>query len=107
MRPHFLHNALPEFVTTFLVNRFIANHRDFTSTGRDENQHRITLAGLVHTESAKLPLRRNEGITLQLATLDQNAKLSRRFGFRFADHLHDTVCLEFAEKFSRSHLSPP
>src|SRR5215510_9084537 len=104
MRPHSLYNALPEFVATFLVNRFIPNHRDFMSTGRDKNEHRVALARLVHTKPVKLPLRRNEGITLQLATLDQNAKLGRGVGFRFADRLNDPVVVEFAKEFSRSHL---
>ena len=70
MRPHFFHNALPEFVTAFFMNRFIANDREFVNTRRDENQHRIALARFVHSEPMKLFLRRDERITFQFAALD-------------------------------------
>ena len=46
------------------MNRVIANNRKFMNTRRDKNEHRIALARLVHTEPMKLPLCRNERITL-------------------------------------------
>jgi len=76
MLPHFLHNALPEFVAAFFMNRFIANDCEFMDTRRDENEHRITLARLVHPEPMKFPLRLDERIILQLPALDQNANFT-------------------------------
>jgi hypothetical protein len=64
MIPHFLYNALPEFIATFFMNRVVPNNSKFMNTRRDKNEHGIALARLVHTEPMKLPLRGNEGITL-------------------------------------------
>ena len=104
MRPHSFHDALPEFIAAFFVNRVVANDRKFMNTRRDKNEHRIALARLVHTEPMKLPLRGHEGITLQFAALDQNANLTGGFRFSFVNRLNDPVVLEFAKEFSRSHL---
>jgi hypothetical protein len=104
MRSHFFNNTLPEFVAAFFMNRVIANDRKFVNTRRDKNEHRIALARLVHTEAMKLPLCCNERITIQFATLDQNANLAGRSGLRLANRLNNPVVLEFAKEFSRSHL---
>ena len=64
MRPHSFHDALPEFIAAFFMNRVVPNNRKFMNTRRDKNEHRIALARLVHTEPMKFPLRRNERITL-------------------------------------------
>ena len=58
------------------MNGMVANDGELMNTRRDENEHRIALARLVHTEPMKLPLCGNEGITLQFAALDQNANLT-------------------------------
>ena len=70
MRSHFFHNTLPELITTFFVNRFVANHREFMNTRRDKDEHRIALARFVHTEAMKLFLRRDKWIAVQFAALD-------------------------------------
>jgi hypothetical protein len=54
----------------------------------------------------KLLLCRNERITFQFATLDQDADLTGRFHFSLADRLNDSIVLEFGKEFSRSHMSP-
>lgn len=64
MRPHSFHNASPEFIAAFFMNRVVPNDRKFLNTRRDKNEDRIAFARLVHTEPMKLPLRRNERITL-------------------------------------------
>src|SRR5262249_53418179 len=104
MRSHLLDNTLPEFVAAFFMSGFVANHREFMRARRNENQHRVALARLVHTEPMKLLLRRDKRITLQLAALDQNTNLTRSFRFRFANRLNDPLVIEFAEEFSRSHF---
>ena len=86
------------------MNGLVANDGELMNTRRDENEHRITFARLVHTEPLKFPLCGNEGIILQFPALDQNANLTRRFRFGFPNRLNNTVVLEFAEEFSRSHL---
>jgi hypothetical protein len=70
MRPHSLHNALPEFIAAFFMNRSIPNDCKFMKTRRDKNEHCIALPRLVHTEPMKLSLRRDECITLQLPALN-------------------------------------
>jgi hypothetical protein len=106
MRAHSVYNALPELFAAFLMNRLIANNGEFMPTRRQEDQHRIALARLVHTEPMKLLLRRKKGIALQLAALDHNANLTGSFRFRFANRLDDSVVFKLTEEFPRSHLSP-
>ena len=95
MRPHVFRDSLPEHVAAFLVDRFVANNGELVRARRHENQHRITLARFVHIEPMKLPLCRNERITFQFATLDQDANLTGRFHFRLADRPNDPIMLEF------------
>ena len=64
MRPHSFHDALPEFIAAFFMNRVVPNDRKFMNARRDKNEHRIALARLVHTEPMKLALCSREGITL-------------------------------------------
>src|SRR5215813_10220181 len=79
MRANSLHDVMPEFVAALLVNRFVANHRKLVNTRGDKNKHGIVLAGLVHPEPVKIPLRGDERITVQLSTLDQNANFTGGF----------------------------
>jgi hypothetical protein len=65
-----MHNALPEFVATFGVNRFVSDNGEFMNTRRDKNEHTVALARLVHTESIESFARRNERIAIQLSTLN-------------------------------------
>ncbi len=104
MRPHSVHDALPEFIATFFVNGLVANNGELMDSRRDKNEHRIALARLVHPEPMKLPLRGNEGIILQFPALDQNANLAGGFRFGFPYRLNNPVVFEFAKEFSRSHL---
>src|SRR5436853_277128 len=76
MRAHSFYNALPELFAAFVMDRFIANNGEFMHARRDENQHGVALARLVHTKPMKLLPRRKEGITFQPAELDQNANLT-------------------------------
>jgi hypothetical protein len=104
MRPHSFHDALPELIAAFFMNRVVPHDRKFVNARRDKNEHRVALARLVHTEPMKLALCSLEGITLQFAALDQNANLTRRFRFSFPNLVNNPVVLEFAKEFSRSHL---
>src|SRR5512132_1610411 len=52
----------------------------------------------------KLPLCCNERITIQFATLNQNANLTGGSGLRLVNRLNNPIVLEFAEEFPRSHL---
>jgi len=107
MRAHCFYNALPELFAAFLMNRLIANNGEFMHTRRNENQHRVALARLVHTQPMKLLLRRNKRISVQPAALDQNPNLTGSFRFRFANRLDDLVVLKFGKEFSRSHFCLP
>jgi hypothetical protein len=104
MRSHSFNNALPEFIAAFFMNRVIANDRKFVNTRRDKNEHRIALARLMHTEPMKLPLCCNKRITIQFATLDQNANLTGGSGLHLVNRFNNPIVLEFAEEFLRSHL---
>jgi len=64
MHPHSFHDTLPEFIAAFFMNAVVPNNSKFMNTRCDKNEHRIALARLMHTEPMKLPLRRNERITL-------------------------------------------
>ena len=101
---HCRRDALPELIATFFVNGLVANDGKFMNTRRDKNQHRIALARLVHAEPMELPLRGNKGITLQFPALDQNANLTGGPGLHLVNRLNNSIVLEFAEEFPRSHL---
>ncbi len=77
MRAHSFHNTPPEFLAAFLMNRFVADNREFVRSRRYENQHRIALTGLVHSEPLKFLLRNDQRIDRQFAALDINANLAR------------------------------
>src|SRR4029450_11100116 len=79
MLAHSIDNSLPEFLPTFLVNRFIAGHGEFMRPGRNENEHGIALACFIHPQSTKFFLRRDQRVCLQLAALDVNANLAGSF----------------------------
>src|SRR6516225_3437312 len=104
MRPHSFHKALPEFITALFMDRVVANNRNFMDARRDKDEHSITLARLVHTGPMELLLGRNQRIALQHPTLYQNANLAGGFRFSFANRVNNSVVLEFAKEFSRSHL---
>ena len=88
------------------MNGFVANDREFMSTGHYENQHGVALVRIVHTEPMKLSLRRNQWIGLQFAALNKNANLTGSISLGFTNRLHDAVVVDFAKKFSCSHLLP-
>ncbi len=57
MGAHCIDNALPELFAAFFVNRFVTHDRELMRTGRNENEHGIALARLVHAELLKFFLR--------------------------------------------------
>src|ERR1700746_1105479 len=96
MRPHSSHKHLPEFIAAFFMNRVVSDDGKFMNTRRHKNEHGIALARLVHTNPIEPLLRRNQGITPQLPTLDQDANLTRSLRFGFPNRFNDSVGLEFA-----------
>jgi hypothetical protein len=76
MLAHPLHQAPPQLLATFFVDRFIADHGEFVRARRDENQNGIMLWCFVHPESMKLFLRGNQWIDIQFAALNENANLA-------------------------------
>lgn len=57
----------------------------------------------MHTELLESFGRGRERIAIQFPALDINTNLSGCFRFRVLNRAHDTVVLEFAEKFFRAH----
>lgn len=105
MLAHSIDNLLPEFLSAFLVYRFIADHGEFMRPGRNENEHGIALACFIHPQSTKLFLRRDQWICLQLAALDVNANLRGSFRFGATNRAHNSLMLKPAEKLFRSHFA--
>lgn len=79
MDAHPVHNALPEFVAAFFVNRYVTNDSELVLPRSYENQDGVSLASLVHPESLKFLLRKGHRIDAQFATLNENADLAGRF----------------------------
>ena len=104
MGAHLIHDALPELVPAFFVNRFVTDDGKLVRARRHENQHCIAMACVVHAQAMKLSLRSEQWIAIQFAALNKNANLAGRFGFRFANRVNDSVVFEFAEEFSRPHF---
>jgi hypothetical protein len=48
-------------------------------SGRNENEHGISLPRFVHARPVKFPLRRNQRIDIQLTALNKNADLAGSF----------------------------
>lgn len=79
MRPHSTCNVLPELFAALFVNRFVANNGELVRSRRYENQHRIALAGLMHSETLKLFLCNDQRIDIEFSTLNINANLAGSF----------------------------
>jgi hypothetical protein len=112
MFPHFVNEPLPKVLAAFFVNRFIADDGELVRARCHENEHGIVFWRLVHSEPLKFFLCSDERIDIQLAALNVNANLARRFRFRIADCGDDPIVLELAEKFFCPHryqlpLEPP
>jgi hypothetical protein len=106
MEAHPVHNASPEFFSAFFVNRYIANNGEFVRSRRYENEDRIALAGLVHSQPLKFFLRNDKGIGIQFSALNKNANLAGRFRFSLPNRFNNPVMLEFVEKLLRAHFLP-
>ena len=79
MFAHSANEPLPESFAAFLVDRLVADHREFVRTRRDKNQDRISLRRFVHPEPMKFFLRSDQWIDIQLAALNKNANFTGRF----------------------------
>jgi len=105
MRAHGIDKSLPELRAAFFVNGLVAYHGKLMRSGRDENEHGIALARLVHVEPMKFLLRSNQWIGTQLAALNINPDLTGRFRFRFPNRPNNSIVFKLTEKFFRSHLA--
>ena len=85
------------------MNAFVADDCELVGARRDENQNGISIGRFMHFKPVKFFLRGNQRIDLQLAALNKNANLARRFRFRIADCGDDPIVLELAQKFFGSH----
>lgn len=59
MFAHRIDNSLPKLFPAFLMNRFVADDREFVCARRDPYQDRIPLARFVHSQLVK-SLRRGD-----------------------------------------------
>src|SRR5947207_9012047 len=100
---HELDHPLPVCLAALFMNRFVADHGKLMRTRRHENEDGIAFWRFAHSEPLKFFPSGDQRINLQLAALNKNANLARRFRFRIANRLHDLVVFEFAEKFFRAH----
>jgi hypothetical protein len=105
MCPHSTYNVLPELFAALFVNRFVANNGEFVRSWRYENQHRIALAGLVHSETLKLFLCNDQRIDIELSALNINTNLAGSFRFGISNRLDNAVMLKLAKKFPGSHFA--
>jgi len=103
MFAHFFHDALPQVISTFVVNPNIADYGKFLGARRYEYQHPVTCRSLVHFKPLKPLLSHRQSVGLQFASLQKNPDLAGSLLFYRADRLNDSVVVEFAEKFFRSH----
>ena len=79
MCAHSTYNVFPELLAALFVNCFVADDGEFVRSRRDENQHGIALASLVHPETLKFFLCNDQRIGIQFATLNVNANLAGAF----------------------------
>jgi hypothetical protein len=105
MGAHTIDNVLPKLLTALFVNRFVADNSEFVHAWRYENQHRIALGGVVHSEALKFLLSNDQRIHIQFSALNKNANLARGFGFGFSNRTYNPVVFKLGEKLSRAHLT--
>ena len=105
VRPHPVHDTLPELVAAFLVNRLIANDSKLMRAGATKMSTALRSRVLCMPADEIFFCAAIEGIDLQFAALDKNTNLAGSFRFRVANRFDDPVVLKFAEKFFRSHPS--
>ena len=79
MNAHSIHNALPELFAALFVDRRVADNGEFVGPWRHENKDGVALAGLVHSQTLKFPLRNRYRLGLEFATLNVNANLTGGF----------------------------
>jgi hypothetical protein len=106
MAAHGIDKALPEVLAAFFVDGFVAHDGKLVRAGRDENKDGVAVVRFVHPELAEFLLRGSERITTQLAALNVNADLAGSFCFGISNRLHDSIMLELAQEFFRSHSLP-
>jgi len=103
MIAHQIDNTLPVLLAATLVNSFVADDGELMRTRRHENEDGIAFWRFAHSEPLKFFPSGDQRIDLQLAALNENANLARRFRFRIADCGDDPIVLELAQKFFGSH----
>jgi hypothetical protein len=106
MNPHSIHNVLPELFAAFFMNRLVADNGEFVGPRRYENKDGVALASLVHSETLKFLLRKHHRIGFEFAALNINANFAGGFRFSSPNRFDDSVMIQLAEKFFRSHPLP-
>jgi hypothetical protein len=64
MRAHSIDKTLPEFLTALFMNRLIADHGKLMRAWRDEDQHSVPFARLVHSHPVEPFLRGDQRISI-------------------------------------------
>jgi hypothetical protein len=103
MVAHGLDKALPELLAAFFVDGFVAHDGELVRARRNENKDGVAVVRFVHPELAEFLLRGDKRITAQIAALNVNADLAGSFCFGISNRLHDSLMLELAQEFFRSH----
>ncbi len=104
VRAHSIDKPLPKLLALF-VDRPVADDGEFVRARGDKNEDSVAPVRFMHAEPVKFLLRRKQRIGVQFSALNKNADLTGRFRFRLSDRLHDSIVLEFAEKFLGSHFT--
>ncbi len=94
---------LPELRTAFLVNAFISDNRKFLRPRHDENQDGVAFRRLLHSKLEKFLLGKWQGVTRQLAALDEDANLARRLCLGRSDRGDDPLVLQPGHELFRVH----
>src|SRR3954463_7936786 len=77
---HFRNHPLPKFLTTSLVNSFVANHCKFMDPWRHQNENPVALLRFLHAKFDELFLRGGHGILNGFAGYE-NPNFSRSLFF--------------------------
>ena len=113
MFPHSIDQILPECFSTCPVHAFVSDYRELLHARRDENQHAVAFARLVHPELDEFPTGALQNVFFEFSALKEHADLAGRLGFRRFDRADDSIVLEFANEIMGAHpdyqlpLDPP
>ena len=103
-QPHLIDQPLPELVAAFLVNADVTDDCVLPCAGRDIDQHRVSVPGLMHSKLKEFLLGAWQRIVLEFPALNEHPDLPGGAPLGFLDRLHNAPVIEPSKEVMCAHL---